>query len=128
MRIRNKSTGEILNDFHSVVIMERNGSDKDSYTESKKFDSIKELTDAWEDVEPVKLPEKIRKVLQAWVDAQGMKVVKLAFDDFGSMGIGFTAYTIADHAGLEINFDCINSFGLEDEMEYDLEELGLESK
>lgn len=82
MKLRNKKTGEIVERSSIVTLRCKISSSSSSLVEAEEFGSIGQLNEDWEDYKPAKpliKDEKMRKVVRAWAEANGVKEI-IIFD------------------------------------------------
>ncbi len=129
MLLKNKKTGEIIEWEHGP-----------SYRLGKEYPSLKEFFDEWEDAPEVHrniLPKPIRRMVQAWVDAQENPIKEIAIlnpyrgrDQDGFYNYTFYGYVSTNGnknlTAVELQVRVKNAFKFEEHRDYLLEELGIE--
>lgn len=76
MKLRNKKTGEIVEDYYLDKFLAR--------YEVPAYQSIKEFLNDWEDApKPIIKDEKIRKAVKAWAEANHLSDFKVYVSDDG---------------------------------------------
>lgn len=120
MKLRNKKTGEIVDD-----VQYRNYSFDDGFglrTSEKdyKYKTLAKFIEEWEDykpTEPLIKDEKIRKAVRAWAEANGVGVVLYKEDNY-------RFYADDTEAGSMIEFEDMPEYiGLRHEHRYTIAEL-----
>lgn len=129
MLLKNKKTGEIVEWEHGPA-----------YKLGKEYESLKEFFDDWEDAPEVHravLPKRIRRMVQAWVDAQENPIKEIAIlnpykgrDQDGFYNYYFYGYVSTSGnknlKSVDLEVRVKDAFEFEEHRDYLLEELGIE--
>lgn len=129
MLLKNKKTGEIVEWEHGPA-----------YKLGKEYESLKEFFDDWEDAPEVHravLPKRIRRMVQAWVDAQDNPIQKISIlnTTSGRDQDGYYCYTFYGYidttgnknlTAIDLEVRTKTAFEYDSHRDYLLEELGVE--